>query len=146
MGTNYYLYPRADCECCGRPFEPLHIGKSSAGWCFSLHVIPEDGINGFESWQELWNRPGSVIRNEYNRELSVSEMEDEILNRSSSSKTDWDSDWWRGPFDSYSSEASFHYRNNSERGPNFLLRHRIDSRHCIGHGPGTYDLIVGEFF
>jgi hypothetical protein len=35
--------------------------------------------------------------------------------------------------------------NYSERGPNFLLRHRVNGRHCIGHGPGTYDYIAGEF-
>ena len=46
MGTNYYLHrPRTnECEHCGRADEapPLHIGKSSSGWCFSLHVRRAD--------------------------------------------------------------------------------------------------------
>ena len=25
MGTNYYLHSKPDCECCGRPFEPLLV-------------------------------------------------------------------------------------------------------------------------
>lgn len=28
---------------------------------------------------------------------------------------------------------------------NPLQRHEIDGRHCVGHGEGTYDYIVGEF-
>ena len=44
---------------------------------------------------------------------------------------------------SYDSWDEFHRRNNSEKGPVGLLRHRLDSR-CIGHG-GTWDLIIGEF-
>lgn len=53
MGTNYYLHTKPDCECCGRGFEPLHIGKSSGGWCFSLHVMPEDNINTLDDWGEI---------------------------------------------------------------------------------------------
>ena len=42
MGTNYYFEDSSEvCECCGRGAESLHIGKSSGGWCFSLHVMPE---------------------------------------------------------------------------------------------------------
>ena len=37
MGTNYYLETDA-CDKCGRGDGPLHIGNSSAGWCFALHV------------------------------------------------------------------------------------------------------------
>jgi len=48
MGTNYYLVKneRPPCPCCERTYvqERLHIGKSSGGWCFALHVIPEMGM------------------------------------------------------------------------------------------------------
>ena len=81
MSTNYYLYPKPDCECCGRPFERMHIGKSSAGWCFSLHVIPEDGINTLNDWRELWYRPGAYVRNEYDDRISLGELEKVITQR-----------------------------------------------------------------
>jgi hypothetical protein len=146
MGTNFYLHPRADCECCGRPFEPLHIGKSSSGWCFSLHVIPEDGINSLDDWRERWSRRSAFIRNEYGDTVTAEQMESIITMRSQSKpNTSWDSNWWDSRFGRYLSEEDFHRHNHSERGPNFLLRHRIDGRHCIGHGPGTYDYIAGEF-
>lgn len=113
MGTNYYLHKKEDCECCGRPFPPLHIGKSSGGWCFSLHVIPEDNIRTLDDWRHLWMAEGTLIRNEYGERISVDEMEKTITKRS-----------WRG---------------------NFPTRHDLDGYHCIGHGEGTWDYIVGEF-
>ncbi len=81
MGTNYYLYTKPDCECCGREFEPLHIGKSSGGWCFSLHVIPEDGIKTLDDWSKLWSKPGAFIRNEYGDKIPIEEMENIITKR-----------------------------------------------------------------
>ncbi len=139
MGTNYYLHQKPDCECCGRPFEPLHIGKSSGGWCFSLHVIPEDGINTLDDWRNLWSQPGAYIRNEYGERVSIADMELPITARLRAK--DWDDPrWWNG----YTSEEDFHSRNHSERGPNGLLRHRI-GRYCIAHGAGTWDYIRGAF-
>jgi hypothetical protein len=147
MGTNYYLHPRADCECCGRPFEPLHIGKSSSGWCFSLHVIPEEGINNLDDWRERWSRRSAFIRDEYGKTITAQVMESSITERNRSGlDASWDRvNWWNSPFSRYLSEEDFHRSNHSERGPNLLLRHKVDGRHCIGHGPGTYDYIVGEF-
>lgn len=81
MGTNYYLHQKPDCECCGRPFEPLHIGKSSGGWCFALHVMPDDNINTLDDWRVLWLSPGVYIRNEYGERISVDEMESIITKR-----------------------------------------------------------------
>ena len=89
MGTNYYLHSKPDCECCGRPFEPLHIGKSSGGWCFSLHVMPEDGINTLDDWRALWSVPGSFIRNEYGAKVPLADMESVITQRE-----------WKGAFPS----------------------------------------------
>jgi hypothetical protein len=144
MGTNYYLHEKADCECCGRPFEQLHIGKSSGGWCFSLHVIPEEGINTIEDWIAKWSAPGVQIRNEYNDFVEPHEMLAVICDRRGSrhSGDGWDTDWWKW---GYSSEEHFHSMNHSLRGPNGLLRHQVDGRHCIGQGEGTWDYITGEF-
>lgn len=87
MGTNYYLHPKPDCECCGRPLEPLHIGKSSGGWCFALHVDPDKGINTLDDWRKLWAYPGTLIRNEYGDTVHVEDMERIITNRT-----------WQGDF------------------------------------------------
>ena len=144
MGTNHYLHLQPDCQCCGRPFEPLHIGKSSYGWCYSLHVIPKLDIHTLDDWMGLWERQGACIRNEYGTIISAEEMLKIITERVHPCRTSWDGDWWKQQA-FYSSEEDFHRQNHSERGPNFLLRSRIDHQHCTGHGDGTYDYIVGWF-
>lgn len=144
MGTNFYLHaPEANkCDHCGRsdPGEVLHIGKSSAGWVFALHVIPERGITDLDDWRALW--AAGTIKNEYGDVLTPEEMELTITERGR--PRDWDAEWWR-PAQLYASEMHFHQRNYSERGPNGLLRHQIDGRHCIKHGAGTWDCMPGEF-
>lgn len=127
MGTNYYL-KTAPCECCGLHDEQntMHIGKSSYGWCFSLHVgkwlngaddAPE--AHSLEDWQSLWNRDGWVIVDEYKKPVTPDEMLRIIT--------------MRGGDYGYAKEGYD------------VGRHKIDSYHCIGHGPGTYDYISGEF-
>jgi hypothetical protein len=81
MGTNYYYHEKPPCECCDRPFEPLHIGKSSAGWCFSLHVIPEQDINSLDDWRRKWLARGVII-DENGRKVTPEQMLDVITNRS----------------------------------------------------------------
>ncbi len=139
MGTNYYLTnesekPHCDnCTC----FPRLHIGKSSAGWCFSLHVIPESGINSLDDWKRKFSEPGAVIYSEYDKVVSVENMLQNIEGRSSNN------DFEKRPA-MYATWLDFHRQNDSQPGPNNLLRHKI-GRHCIGHGEGTWDLIPGEF-
>ena len=132
MGTNYYLYERPPCKECGRPYEAKHIGKSSAGWCFLLHVIPEEGINDLEGWEKLWYRPEAEIRDEYDVKITIQAMYSIITERPKYVKRHDESAQW--------------YRENSAvPGPNGLARSRIDGMHCIGHGKGSWDLLVGEF-
>lgn len=50
MGTNYYAEPLAPCSACARPFERLHIGKSSYGWEFSFHGYKALGLTSFREW------------------------------------------------------------------------------------------------
>ena len=118
MGTNYHLH---------RPDEgPLHIGKSSAGWCFSLHVIPEKGINDLADWVDLWQAPGARIQDEYGLDVPPDKMLRNITGRSRAS--DWtETEVWPSALQS---EEAFHSVNHSERGPNGLLRSRI-SRLCM---------------
>lgn len=114
MGTNYYHVQNAkpECECCKRPFETekVHIGKSSVGWVFALHVIPEKGIVSLADWALLWLDRDSYIEDEYHARLTPQEMLSRIVGRGAG-----------------------------------LQRTPIDGKHCIGHGAGTYDLIVSEF-
>ena len=126
MGTNYYLHPRPD-----GPFEPLHIGKSSAGWCFSLHVMPEESIHDLDDWRILWESPGACIKDEYGRTVSIADMEEIITKRS----------WAKLPRDG----EAWYRMNHAEPGPNNLARHVINSSHCVKHGAGTWDCIIGEF-
>jgi len=131
MGTNYFLN-QPKCDHCGHAPEPLHIGKSSAGWCFSLHVIPEMGLNSLSDWALLYTKAGCTIENEYGAAVTIEEMDNVIVNRH-----------WR---DDESQRSSRWYAlNHAAPGPNGLARVKIDGVHCIGHGSGTWDLIVGEF-
>jgi hypothetical protein len=134
MGTNYYWYEKPACECCGRSYEPKHIGKSSGGWCFSLHVIPEDEINDLPDWKKLWLTPGSFILDEYGRKFKSQEMKDIITNRA-----------WTIKKPEIGGKLFDYKSNYAEPGPNGLVRHTVDKIHCIGHGNGTWDLIIGEF-
>lgn len=112
MGTNYYLQVDC-CERCGRSADKMHIGKSSAGWCFSLHVEPDEGISTLEDWVRLWSQPSARIVDEYGDVIPTEEMMRIITKRK------WD-------------------------GAGGLRRHTRDSL-CLGHGPGTYDFVTGEF-
>jgi hypothetical protein len=133
MGTNYYLHEPEENACahCGRSDKGrvLHIGKSSGGWCFSLHVIPDAGINTLDDWRALWSR--GEIRNECGDTVKPEYMEDTITSRGAR----------RGPEDI---TQSWLRNNGAEIGPRGLARHQIGS-HCIGHGEGTWDYILGEF-
>ena len=138
MGTNYYVHDdETRCPYCGRGRDRLHIGKSSFGWCFSLHVIPEKHLNSLEDWLRFLK--GKQIKTEYGDTITATEMEDIIINRGRDSGLEG-----KQPH-GYGSWKDFHISNHSEPGPNGLLRHQADGTHCIGHGPGTWDLIAGVF-
>ena len=136
MGTNYYL--RYDCcERCGRADEQRHIGKSSFGWCFSLHV--EDELNSLDDWKREFQKPNTRIYDEYPNPVTVEEMI-LIITERAGAKSDLDY-----PNQFYRSREEMMERNSAVPGPNGLLRHKIDSKHCVGHGEGAWDYIRGEF-
>ena len=141
MGTNYYLH-RDVCPHCGRSEERLHIGKSSAGWCFGLHVIPEQSINDLSDWMAEFNKPNAKIVDEYGNPVTPEEMRSQIADRKSTEP--WGQKKVRGNFWGYTSWADFHAKNHSEEGPNGLLRHRAGDM-GVKHGNGTYDLCPYEF-
>lgn len=135
MGTNYYVQTGPLCPHCGRGPVELHLGKSSSGWVFGLHVYPDMGINTLADWIEYWR--DKHIMDECGASISPEDMIRFITERSFGDRT-------HAPY-GYSSWDEFHSRNYSEDGPNNLVRHRVDGTHCIAHGEGTYDYIVGAF-
>jgi hypothetical protein len=135
MGTNYYLHA-PKCFHCGKEEEPpLHLGKGSYGWCFGLHVYPEDGIN---NWQQLWSRIDYLtqekdyeIRDEYGDFVENGKFFSIVWDRSGKPDRLFDKQWLRD--------------NYAEIGPYGLARHALLAGHCIGHGEGPFDYIIGEF-
>ena len=138
MGTNYYWLSEP-CPTCAHSQERMHIGKSSWGWCFGLHVLPEQGLNTYLDWAAKW-RGGGIIKDENENNITVEHMERIITQRKHEPTTA--RDWL---LMGYRDEADFHTRNHSQQGLHGLLRHTLIPGHCIGHGEGTWDYLVGEF-
>jgi hypothetical protein len=121
MSTNYYLKIKGQ--------EPKHIGKSSAGWCFTLRVYPSDGIHNLVDWiKHIITLDKPKIKDEYGEKLTLRELLAQITERSRSE-----------PGNLHLAE-----KNGAVKGPNNLARHKID-QFCIGHGEGTWDYVIGEF-
>lgn len=134
MGTNYYWIPaeRPVCPHCGRSDdrEELHIGKSSAGWCFSLHVYPDKGILDLPDWESRWALGGTIC-DEYGHPVSPKAMKAVIVDREAISPDNW--------------TPREYAANHAEPGPRNLARSKIDGAHCVGHGAGPWDLHIGDF-
>jgi len=135
MGTNYYWYPNKTCDKCGREDKDIHIGKSSYGWCFSLHVYPnsydDPAIRTLADWVTLFNAEGSEIKDEYHRVVTPQEMVEIITKRRGLPRSNESQEWYT--------------QNHASPGPHDLARHQLDGQFCVGHGDGTWDLLVGEF-
>jgi hypothetical protein len=141
MGTNYYSVRRGlDVESPDTFWDLrgtedcIHIGKSSGGWCFSLHVVPEFGINTLEDWIRMFIEPDRIIIDEYREIVPFERMMGVITQRGRASARVWDDEFMR--------------KNCAEPGPNGLYRHSLDHDReygCVGHGEGSYDYISGEF-
>lgn len=85
MGTNYFISLGSDktCDHCGHTVEAkkFHIGKSSAGWCFGLHVEPNDKEHpqNLDDWREAFD--AGVITNEYDEVIRADVMIHTITQR-----------------------------------------------------------------
>jgi len=135
MGTNYYLHAPKCFHCGKEEEEPLHLGKSSGGWCFALRIYPEDGIN---NWQQLWSRIDYLteekdyeIRDEYGSFIDNGKFFSTVWDRRGKPDKLFDKQWLKD--------------NYAEIGPYGLARHALLAGHCIGHGEGPFDYIIGEF-
>ena len=139
MSTNYYLYERGNLLERLERNEPLerHIGKSSGGWCFALRIYPAENINSLTDWYWRFKRNNNIIKDEYGYEISINEMLRIITERSRPPRVFY-------PTDRCPTEESMLRLNHAVYGPNNLLRSKIGD-HCSGHGPGTWDLMPGDF-
>ena len=124
MGTNYYHLAKPPCEKCGHAEEGRHIGKSSAGWCFHVHIYPDDGINTLDDWVREWST-GAIV-DEYSRPVTTEEMLDVITNRSWKNTGNMTPEWLA--------------QNHAAVGPNGLARGRDSIP-----GEGTWDYVDHEF-
>jgi hypothetical protein len=125
MGTNYYLHKESTSKCVTCKHDPheevLHIGKSSYGWCFSLHIIPERGINSLGDWIAEWGKPNTKILNEYDEEVLPEDMIKIITTRGPGR--------WCPDGMELHRHAPYHKDNPG----------------TVREGPGSYDLICGDF-
>lgn len=140
MGTNFYVVGEA-CKHCGRSDPRRHIGKSSVGWVFSLHIYPDEGINTFDDWKLILLGNIYKIEDEYGNEFDPLQMMKIIADRKAKNG---DEKWDKPPY-GYASWGVFHLENHSMKGPHGLLRHVPDGYHCLGNGDGTFDYMIGDF-
>lgn len=129
MSTNYYWHEKpAPCDKCGHDeAKAIHIGKSSLGWVFMLHVDPEESLHTLEDWIDRWAEPGSRIMSEHGTLTSSEKMEDIITDRENTSEQ------WN---------LSKMLANQASAGPNGLYR---GNRNLAPIDNATYDLVEGEF-
>ena len=143
MGTNYYsvkrgietlgpddFWERKDKSEMGESDDVLHIGKSSGGWCFSLHVIPERGIHDLYDWISIFIDPERVMIDEYMTPVSLLQIMSTITARLRLERCGW--------------SAKDYESNYAEPGPNNLVRH-TPGMGCVKQGAGTWDCITGSF-
>lgn len=80
IGTNFYV---SDEPTCDNPAHTrsLHIGKSSAGWKFGFHGIPDHDppLTSWAAWQEFL--ADRVIEDEYGQEYTLEEFRPRVENR-----------------------------------------------------------------
>lgn len=86
MGINYYCETgrmlEVECDCGFRHMMPetLHIGKSSHGWKFALHAIPEKGLECWKDW-EVVLRDAKRIFDEDGDDVTFEDMRETVLHR-----------------------------------------------------------------
>jgi hypothetical protein len=65
MGMNYYVYINT-CPTCGRPAETIHLGKSSAGWRFTIQA---NGYKYYKTWEQMkkWLKSKTIFNEDEER-------------------------------------------------------------------------------
>lgn len=126
MGTNYYLVDT--CSHCGHETQ-FHIGKSSGGWVFAVHIYPDKGLKTWADWKEFLK--DKSIEDEYGIYVELNRLIEIVENRKSHTSHTLDKEWYS--------------RNYAEPGPNGLVRSKVDGTRCVGHGEGTWDYFINDF-
>jgi hypothetical protein len=135
MGTNYYAVSKKEnftetelshlADDLDDDEVIIHLGKSSGGWRFSLHVYPEIGLM---SWNDILTIAENSVRilDEYEEEVTLDFFIDVVTDRK----------WGR-----VSSDEDYMIDKHG------LRIHPIDNSHCIGNGGEneTFDYIKGNF-
>ena len=130
MGCNYYVRTNP-CVHCGRGDDQIHIGKSSAGWVFSLCWDEWSDRQDFPAWEKFLRENADAIYDEYGEKVELDVMLAIITQRKHGRIAGNDEDEW--------------YRaNHAVRGPNGLARHQLGD-YCKAHGEGTWDMVPGDF-
>ena len=86
MGMNYYCETgrmfEVECDCGFKHMMPetLHIGKSCWGWKFTLHAMPEKGLECWRDWEEVL-KDARRIYNEEGEDVSLEELRETVLHR-----------------------------------------------------------------
>lgn len=150
VGTNYYLDLKV-CEHCGRGGDRIHIGKSSVGWVFALHVYPDRGIRDLEDYLPLFEAEGSKITDEYGKPVTAWEMRCNIMARArivdkaKSSEAKIKLGIYGDPKYDFESEG-WYAHNHAVKGPMGLARGAmVTDRHGpTKHGAGTWDCYEGQ--
>ena len=124
MGTNYYARVNL-----GGPYIKIHIGKSSAGWCFALHVTDE-GIDSLAAWRRVWVQAFVTIEDEYGTLIDADTMLEIIEDRAFQWASQRDAAWYAD--------------NYAVPGPNGLARQTYNAT-MPPDLSDTYTLISGDF-
>lgn len=74
MSIEYTYYERQACPHCQREYDGLKIGTSGFGWNFAVNVYPDKGIHRLRDWGRLFDKPGSLIKDESGDVLSAIDM------------------------------------------------------------------------
>ena len=108
MGTNYYLQTDV-CQCCGRPKEILHIGKSSCGWKFSFRVY--ENIKNVADWIRLIEDKDNTIKDYYDEKISSAAFID-LIDSKVNGKSHLDYDIPDCLINDYSTDGKYDYIKN----------------------------------
>jgi len=122
MGTNYYAQWDS-CKHCKRAdeYDRFHVGKSSWGWMFSLHVIEQrdwdddkygmEAPQDYEGWLKFLTHSNVRVFDEYSQEMDGALFMDQVVaNRQGD-----------------------------------LQRHSLDGKYYTANGKGTWDMCRGEY-
>ena len=141
MGTNYYIVMSACPHCKHKP-DNIHIGKSSSGWVFALHA--DENFKCLHDYIDYVEKNSLSIINEYDEPISIDELNDICLNRSSQYTFEENLEMYQKVFKKPITMDEWFNNNSAVKGPRNLMRSKIDGIHCIGHD-GDIDLIRGTF-